>query len=448
MEKSGFIEQFFSLKKFDTNYHTEIVAGLSTYLSVAYIFIVNPAILSKAGIDYNAALFATAVAASAATLAMGLWAKLPFAVAPGLTMNGYFVYVVSQKMGLSWQEGLAAVFFSGVVCLILTAIPVRQRIIDSIPLGFKRAIAATVGVFVFAIGLFLAKLIAYGPSGFITSLGLGGGPLAIIFFVGLGLSALLGWRRLRFPAGILVALIACAALYAFLIPNQSQFAKPAGDPFGSVFKLDFGILGDPRFWLPVIIFFVLDFFEGIGEFIGMTANTTIQDKDGNVPNIKQGLYVDGAGTILGSLLGTSSLIIFVESAVGIWAGGRTGLTAVTCGVLMAASAIASYFFAPVIAWIPAEAAAGVLAYVGILLLSNSVVSSAATRIGRFDAIVAVVMGAVSFATFSLDKSLAFGFWAYFLYSLRPGATEKPAWWLAVIGAILTTVIIWQRLDAA
>lgn len=178
---------------------------------------------------------------------------------------------------------------------------------------------------------------------------------------------------------------------------------------------------------------------GIGKFIGLTVSTNIQDKDGNVPNIQRGLYVDGAGTILGSLLGTSSLIAFVESAVGIKAGGRTGLTAIVCGLLMAGSIT----FSPFLTWVPAEAAAGVLVFVGYLLLpafwdwENRRVSN------RFDLIIGGMMGVVSVATFSLDKSLAIGFWAYFLHGVFVGGEKKPSYWLAGIAVVLTATIIWQ-----
>ncbi|MDX1974361.1 MAG: NCS2 family permease [Rickettsiales bacterium] len=436
------ISRYFELEKFGTTIRTEIIAGISTYLSLAYIFIVNPAILSQAGIEPQSALFATAVAASLATLAMGLWANLPFAVAPGLTMNSYFVFVVCQKMGFSWQQGLATVFISGVLCVILTALPLRQAIIDSLPLGLKRAITVTIGVFVATIGLFLAKIVTFTSSGMINFAELDSShltsPLVAVLLAGLFISLVLGLRRLHFPAGMLIAIIASAMLYHQLIPPTAASTTDGGHIFSSVGQLDFSIFFQAHFWLPVIVFFVLDFFEGIGGFIGMTTNTTIQDKDGNVPHIKQGLWVDGLGTVGGSVLGTSSLIIFVESAVGIKAGGRTGLTAVTCSVLMVLGVLASFYFMPVLALIPAQAAAGVLVYVGYLILSSSVASRKESGLSSFDMAVALVMGLIAFATFSLDKSLAFGFLAYFAQSV---IARKPAWWLAAIAGALTTAIV-------
>ena len=438
------VTRYFKLKEFGTTISTEVIAGISTYLSLAYIFIVNPAILSQAGIDPTSALFATALIATLCTLAMGIWVNLPFAVAPGLTMNSYFVFVVCQKMNFTWQQALATVFVSGIICVLLTALPVRQAIIDSIPVGLKRAIAVTIGVFVATIGLFLAKIWVFNSSGFIDMSAFNAqnltSPLAIVMVMGLLTSAVLGWRKLRFPAGMIVAIILSAMLYHQLVPETKAPVAPTGDVLASFMQMDFSIMLQSHFWVPVIVFFVLDFFEGIGGFIGMTANTTIQDKDGNVPNMKEGLWVDGVGTIGGAMFGTSSLIIFVESAVGIKAGGRTGLTAVVCALLMLVGVAASFFFAPVLSLVPAQAAAGVLVYVGYLILSGLVQSRKLENVTSFDLVITTIMGIIAFTTFSLDKSLAFGLWAYFVQSLIPGRGEKPAYWLGIIAAALTTAV--------
>ena len=438
------ISRYFELERFGTSIRTEILAGLTTYLSLAYIFIVNPSILSQAGIDPTAALFATAAAASLSTLAMGLWANLPFAVAPGLTMNSYFVFVVCQKMQLTWQQGLATVFVSGILCIILTALPLRQTIIDSIPRGLKSAITVTIGVFVAVIGLFIAKIVGFSSTGYLDWTALDAAhlttPLAGVMAFGLGLCFVLGMKRLRFPAGMLVAIIASAFLYHALIP-AGDAPKPAeGRALASVGQLDFSVFAMSQFWVPVVVFFVLDFFEGIGEFIGMTSNTTIQDKDGNVPHMKQALWVDGAGTVAGSLLGTSSLIVFVESAVGIKAGGRTGLTAVVCAALMAASVLAGFYFAPLLALMPAQAAAGVLVYVGYLIVSSALTPGEAGKLSRFDVAVAVCMAGIACATFSLDKPLAFGMWAYFIRSIFPLKNRQPALWLGAVALAITGAI--------
>ncbi len=438
------ISRYFQLEKFQTSIKTEIIAGITTYLSLAYIFIVSPAILSQAGIDPKSALFATAISASLATLAMGLWANLPFAVAPGLTMSSYFVFVVVNKMHFTWQQGLATVCVSGIVCVILTALPLRQAIIDSIPSGLKRAITVTIGTFVATIGLFISHMVGFTPAGMMDFAALNAatltGPLAQVMLFGLAVSALLGLRRLNFPAGMMVAIIAAALLYHTLIPATETAPASAGKMLSSFAQLDFSVFTHSQFWLPVIVFFVLDFFEGIGEFIGMTSNTTIQDKDGNVAHMKQALWVDGLGTIGGSFFGTSSLIVFVESAVGIKAGGRTGLTAVVCALLMILGVWAGLYFAPVLTMIPAQAASGVLVYVGYLIFSSAALHPKPLRLMSFDLIVAFIMSAIALLTFSLDKSLAFGLWSYFAISFLPIRAAKPAWWLAAIASALTAAI--------
>lgn len=442
------IARYFKFEQYGTNFSTEVLAGFSTYLSLLYIFIVNPSILAQSGIDPQSALFATAVAASLATLAMGLWANLPFAVAPGLTMNSYFVFVVCHQMGFTWQQALAAVFMSGVICLILTALPVRQAIIDSIPIGLKRAITATIGIFVATIGLFLAKLIVFMPSGWIDFTAIGtqqlASPLAIVLYAGLAVSVVLGWRRLNFHAGMLVAIIVAAVMHHQLVPPTDEPVVASGNVLASFGQLDFSVFFHSEFWVPVLVFFVLCFFEGIGGFIGMTTNTSIQDKDGNVPNMTKGLWVDGAATVGGSVLGTSSLIIFVESAVGIRAGGRTGFTAVVCALLMALGVWASFYFSSILTLVPAEASAGVLIYVGYLIASGAVESRNVDGLTYFDLGVALVMSLIALGTFSLDKSLAFGIWAYFLRSFAPNRGQKPAWWLGAIALALSAAVAFSH----
>jgi len=209
-------------------------------------------------------------------------------------------------------------------------------------------------------------------------------------------------------------------------------------------RLDFKVLIDARFFSPIIVFFIIDFLGGIGKFIGLTASTNIQDADGNIPNLQKGLFVDGVGTVLASLLGTSSLIAFVESAVGIKAGGRTGLVAIVCGVLMALTIMAT----PLLQWVPAEAAAGVLIYVGYLLLPGSGETRNRSAHRNFDIVVALVMGLVSFLTFSLDKAMAIGFWCYFIQELRaPEPLTSRRNWLGGIAALLTVTIIWQLFES-
>jgi AGZA family xanthine/uracil permease-like MFS transporter len=325
-----------------------------------------------------------------------------------------------------------------------TAVGIRKNIISSIPKGLKQSIATSAGVFVAIIGLYLAHIVVYDNrvlnykqlsfSSFSTH-------YAYVLYVGLFVSAILGWPKLRFAGGMIIAIVIAAVLCHVWGINGSLVPDIKHNPFEAVGQLELSLLWHPMFWSPILVFFILDFMEGIGVIVGLTSKTTIQDKDGNIPNFGRGLYVDGGGTVLGSLLGTSSLIIFVESAVGIKAGGRTGLTAIICGLLMAASIM----FAPIITLVPAEAAAGVLLYVGYLLLPVNVLSAGNDEYDRFDIICSLVMGSIIVFSFSLDKAMAVGFWAYFLRSVWRREAQSGAYWLGVIAVILTFSIVWQFL---
>ena len=440
-------ERWFLIRARRSTVRRELVAGLATFLSVCYIFVVSPSILSASGIEPQAAFFATAVAATLATLAMGLWANLPFAVAPGLTMSSYFSFVVVQQMGFTWQQALATVFVSGILCFLLTALPVRRQLIASIPLGLKQAIATMVGVFVAAIGLLLANIIVPGdplislnPS----ALAPAENPLLWVFLTGLLISVALGNARLNLPGGTILAVVAATFIFWSWSGAEAGAPPAAGSPLSAVGELDFSIFSGVAFLVPVLVFFVLDFFEGVGEFIGLTAHTSIQDPKGNVPHMEKGLYVDGIATTAGSLLGTSSLIIFVESAVGIKAGGRTGLTALTCAGLMAIVAVLGFFFSSVLLLVPAAAASGVLVYVGFLLLQSSVAGIRDAGLTAFDLVVSLIMGTAALLTFSLDIPLAFGFWAYFLARMiHPVGGRLPALWLGIIALLLTYVSLYE-----
>jgi AGZA family xanthine/uracil permease-like MFS transporter len=414
------VSDYFRFKELKTNLKTEVIAGLSTYLSLAYILILNPAILSHSGMDTSAILFATAIVSGLSTLAMGIWARLPFAVAPGLEMSGFFAFTVCGTLGMSWQQGLGTVFWSGILCVILTVLPMRQKIIDSIPAGLKINIGVSVGVFVATIGLFVAKILAFkdGLPDFsnwgierLTS------HEAVVLYIGFIAAVVLGLKRFKFLGSMLVAIVIAAIACRFLGIEVKAPPHFSSAMFASIFQFDpISILTDHRALSIVLVFFIIDFFGGIGKFIGLTAATNLQSK-GQVRNIEKGLYVDGAGTVLGSVTGTSSMIAFVESAVGIAAGGRTGLTAITCGVLL----LLSLVFTPLVALVPAETTAGILFYVGWLLLPIRHFKDGTVNFARFDIVVAIIMGAISLLTFGLDKAMLAGFLAY---TLRQIVTPK------------------------
>lgn len=399
------LDRYFRITDNGSNVRTEVLAGLSTYLSLAYIFVLNPAILHSAGMSTGAVLFATIIASGLSTLLMGLWARLPFALAPGLEMNGFFAFTVCGTMGLSWQAALGAVFWSGLLCILFTWIPARGRIIDSIPNTLKANIAVAVGVFVFTIGLFLAK-IAIFDNGFPKGVGSFTSPQAIALYIGLAVSVILGHPKLKFPGGMLVAIIVAAVYCKTQGIVATTPAAERQDWLSAFCQLDLWAIFTQIKLLPVfLVLFLIDFYGSIGKFIGLTAATGIQ-KDGQVRDMGKAMYVDGIGTVGGAVLGTSSIITYVESAVGIGTGGRTGLVSVVTGVLM----LCSLAFSSLVGLIPVEATAGVLVYVGWLLLPRQ--QWAAGMFHRFDIATAVIMGLLCLAFFNLSWAMLAGFVLY------------------------------------
>lgn len=397
------IDERFNISALGSTLGTEILSGLATYLSLAYIFVVNPAILAGAGMDVSAVFFATVVASSLSTLIMGFYARLPFALAPGLEMNGFFAVTVVGVLGFTWNEALGAVFWSGLLCILFTVLPVRKAIVDSIPNGLKKAMAVSVGVFVLTIGLFLSG-IALFQNGRVAGFDFTVTPKSTALAVGLIISAILGLRRLKIPGGMLIAIIV-ATVYCktqgIMVTNPAQLSSNLFLAVGELDLIPDNFIG----FLPVIlVFFLLDFYGSIGKFIGLTASTNLP-QNGQLPRIEKAMGVDAVGTVAGALLGTSSIITYVESSVGIATGGRTGIVAIVCGALM----LLSLAFTPLVGLVPVEATAGILLYVGYLLMRDTWEEEGLTK---FDITVAVVMGIVSFITFSLDKAMLLGFAAY------------------------------------
>lgn len=423
------IEDYFEMSKYETNWRREILAGVSVYLSLAYIFIVNPSIMSQSGMSTSAVLFATVIASGLSTLYMGFRAKLPFALAPGLEMNGFFTFVVVGTLGLTWNQALGAVFWSGVLCMILTWLPIRKSIVDSIPNGLKKAMAVSVGIFVLTIGLFLSGIFEF-TDGKISGFGNPFTPKGYALMIGLVISLILGVKRLKFPGGMLVAIVVASIYCKTQGIVQETPAELSIDMLSAVFKLD---LIPTLSVLPVfLIFFLIDFYGSIGKFIGLTASTNLTQKDGTLPRIEKAMEVDGVGTSFGALVGTSSIITFVESAVGIAIGGRTGIVAVVCGILM----LLSLIFTPLVGLVPVEATAGILIYVGYLIIRDTWEEK---DLNKFFYIVAIIMALISLFTFSLDKAMLVGFVFYTVRQINKD--KKVNWYLAVSTILIALGVI-------
>ncbi len=381
------MENFFKLKEKNTTVKTEVLGGLTTFMTMAYILAVNPSILSNAGMDAEAVMIATCLASFIGTLAMALLANLPFALAPGMGLNAYFAFSVCLGMGYSWQVALFAVFVEGVIFILLTLTNVREAIFNAIPMCLKKGVGAGIGLFVAFIGLQDAKLVVKSDSTLVTYVSFRNmwhtaGIVALVALIGVLLIVILEYKRV--PGGILIGIVATWVLDMILetagvyvpdpkagfysvIPSMhmTNFAS-LGKTFGAAF--DFGAFGDVKIMDFIVIMFsflFVDIFDTIGTLIGVSDRAGMLDKDGKLPQIKPALLADAIATCAGAILGTSTTTTFVESSAGVGAGARTGLASVVTGLMF----LIAIFFAPIFTTIPTFAVAPALIYVGFLMLS-------------------------------------------------------------------------------
>lgn len=425
------IDRFFGISAKQSTVGREILAGVSTFLALSYIFIVNPAILAKAGIDASAVLFATITISAAATLAMGSWARLPFVVAPGMEMNAYVAFYAVGALGFTWQQALGMVFWSSVVMIALTLASVRERIIDSIPASMKVGLAFSVGVFLMLIALRLGGLLVYDG---LVLRGVGSFLSRDAAALGLGLALILALDRLRVPGAVLIGILLTAGFCHLVGAGASDAVAEVSDRMlSAVGQLDVGVILDPRAASVILVLFVLDFYGSVAKFIGLTLNTNIME-DGRVPRRTRALLVDGVGSTAGSLTGTTSLITFVESAVGIGVGGRTGLAAVVCGLLM----LSCFVVVPLLPYVPVVATTGALLFVGIKLCPSL---SQVRQAALVDRLTLAIMPLVTIATFAIDRAMLAGF-AIHLVALF-ARRERPDPFLAISTALLGAGVLLQ-----
>jgi AGZA family xanthine/uracil permease-like MFS transporter len=337
------------------------MAGVTTFLTMAYILAVNPGILSEAGMDFSKVFAATAIASAIATLVMALVANLPFALAPGMGLNAFLTYTVVMGMGHSWQFALTAVFVEGIIFLILTAVNIREAIVNSIPANLKRAIGVGIGLFIAFIGMQNAGIIIGGP----TLVGLNPG-----WFTGTAGLAMLG----LIITGVLLAFKVNGALLIGIVITTILgiplgITKYAGGSFVPptpyFFPFEFSNILSLDFIVVVFTFLFVDMFDTVGTLIGCATKADMIQKDGSIPNCKEALFADAVGTTVGAVLGTSTVTTFVESSAGVVEGGRTGLTSLTVAILF----LLSLFFAPLFESIPSAATAPALIIVGVMMMT-------------------------------------------------------------------------------
>lgn len=380
------LEKWFKLSANKTNVKTEVVAGITTFMTMAYILAVNPSILGAAGMDPTAVLLATALASFIGTAAMALMANLPFALSAGMGLNAYMAYTVCLGYGYPWQVALLAVFVEGIIFIVLSLTNVREAIFNAIPLTLKRGVSVGIGLFIAFIGLQNAGLCVDGATlveltDFTQNFN-SAGISALLCVVGLFITAALHIRKVK--GSILIGILATwiigmvCQLCGLYVPNPelgyyslfpamawTDFSK-LGETVGQCFSVDFTAVSPLNFVVVIFSFLFVDIFDTLGTLIGVSTKANMLDKDGRLPNIKPALLADAIGTTAGALLGTSTITTFVESASGVAAGGRTGLTALVTGLLF----LVSMLFAPIFTAIPSFATAPALIMVGFLMFSG------------------------------------------------------------------------------
>lgn len=416
------MRDFFRLHENGTTVKQELLAGLTTFSTMAYILAVNPMILSKTGMDFNALITATALAAAIGTLVMGLYAKLPVGLAPGMGLNAFFAYTIVLGMGYSWQFALTAVFLEGIIFIFLSLFHIREAIIHSIPENLKHAISVGIGLLIALIGMANAGIIETGMrhvgdgklDGVILKIGqiTSAGPL--IALVGLIVSAVLMYKKVNAALllGILFATLAGIPLGLTIWPDHGIMSLPP-----SISPIAFQLEFDKIFTMDmVVILFTLlmvNLFDTVGTLIGLCNKAGLLDAQGRIPRAKQALFADAVGTTAGALLGTSVVTAYVESASGIASGGRTGLTAVT----VAGMFLLALFFAPLFAMIPAAATAPALIIVGMLMMGAVVKINFEDVTEAIPAFLAIVMMPY---TYSIAEGIVFGMLSYVLLKVFTG----------------------------
>ena len=432
------LEKLFKLKENNTNVKTEVIGGITTFMTMAYILAVNPSMLEAAGMDKTAVLMATALAAFIGTLLMALLANYPFALAPGMGLNAYFAYTVCGTMGYSWQLALAAVFAEGLVFIVLSLTNVREAIFNAIPMTLKKAVSAGIGLFIAFIGLQGGYLVVGNSSTLVSYVDFAGefhtkGICAILALIGLLITVILYIKNVK--GSILIGIVAtwvlgmiCQAAGIYTVDAEAGFYSlyPAwgmtdfsalGETFGQVFKADFSNVRIVDFVVILFAFLFVDMFDTLGTLIGVATKADMLDENGRLPRIKEALLADAVATSAGAVLGTSTTTTFVESSAGVGEGARTGLASVVTGFLF----LMAIFFSPIFCAIPGFATAPALIFVGFLMISS------VTEINFSDlteAVPAYLCLLCMPMMYSISEGIAIGVISYVIINLICGKTKK------------------------
>lgn len=425
-------EKLFKLSENGTNVRTEVIAGITTFLTMAYIIFVNPAILADAGMDRGAVFVATCLAAAIGCFIMGFIANYPIAQAPGMGLNAFFTYAVVLGMGYTWQVALAAVFVSGILFILLSVFKIREWIINSIPLSLRTGISAGIGLFLAFIALKNAGIVVDNPA---TLVQLGDITSVQSALAAFGFFLTIALVHRGFKGAVMIAILAVTLLG--IIVGDVQWGGVMSTPPSiapTFMQLDFSAVFEVGMISVVFAFLFVDLFDTAGTLVGVTQKANLMDKDGKIPRLNRALLADSTATSIGAVLGTSSTTSYIESASGVAAGGRTGLTAVVVGVLF----LLALFFSPLAGMIPAYATAGALFYVAILMMSGLV--SVDWR-DLTEAAPVVVTCLLMPLTFSIAEGITLGFISYAVIKTMSGKGRDVSISVWVMSAIFVVKYI-------
>lgn len=420
------LERTFALSAHGTDVRTEVIAGVTTFLTMAYIIFVNPDILSAAGMPKDAVFVATCLAAALGSAIMGLYANYPIALAPGMGLNAYFAFAVVGGMGFTWQQALGAVFISGILFIFISLFRLREWIVNAIPRSLKFAISAGIGLFLAIIGLKNAGLVAAHPATLVT-LGDIHQPGALLAICGFLLIVALEQRKV--PGAIIIGILAVtvASLLLGLTPFNGVVAiPPALAP--TLFQLDIAGAMEKGLLVVILTFFMVELFDASGTLIGVAHRAGLLDADGKLPRLKKALLADSVAIVAGAGLGTSSTTAYIESAAGTSVGGRTGLTAVVVALLF----LAALFLAPLAGTVPAYATAPALCFVAVLMIRGLAEIDWDDLTETAPAVITAI--AMPF-TFSIAHGIAFGFISYAALKLLSGHWRELSPMVAIIAVL-------------
>ena len=417
MALESFNERTFKLREHGTDQKTEIMAGITTFMTMSYILAVNPTILSDAGMDAGAVFSATIIASVIAMLIMAFYANMPFGLSAGMGLNAFFTYTVVMQMGMSWQFALTAVFLEGLIFIILSFTGVREALFNAIPINLKKAVSVAIGLFIALIGLLNAGIVGVGD----ISLQLGNiaSKEGFVFFFALIIMVVLTAKNVK--GALLWGILASTVISLFLgvssLPEGNAIVSMPPSIAPVAFKLDFSNIFSFEMFSVLFSFLFVDIFDTLGTLTGVATKANMLDENGNLPDGSKALLADAVGTTLGAMLGTSTITTFVESSAGVAEGGRTGLTALSTAICFA---IAAFFF-PLFSIIPTQATSAALVVVGLFMLSTVVEINFSDITEAFPAFMTILMMP---ATYSIAEGISFGMISYAGIKLLTGRGKE------------------------